>query len=203
MSEQYFSAAPASQDARRMLHVTLRGFEAAMETSNGVFSGSRLDLGTSVLLRHAPELPEHGTFLDLGCGWGLAGVYAALVCGAENVVMTDIDPRAAALARRNARKNGAEGVRVYTGDALEAVPDRAFDRILLNPPYQTDFAVAKRLILKSFNRLEIGGKLFMVTKRRTWYFNKLKSVFGGAHVREADGYFVFEAERRARQYAQK
>ena len=141
--------------------------------------------------------------LDLGCGWGLAGVYAALVCGAENVVMTDLDPRAAALARRNARKNGAEGVRVYTGDALEAVPDRAFDRILLNPPYQTDFAVAKRLILKSFNRLEIGGKLFMVTKRRTWYFNKLKSVFGGAHVREADGYFVFEAERRARQYAQK
>ena len=73
MSEQYFSAAPASQDARRMLHVTLRGFEAAMETSNGVFSGSRLDLGTSVLLRHAPELPEHGTFLDLGCGWGPVG----------------------------------------------------------------------------------------------------------------------------------
>ena len=119
------------------------------------------------------------------------------------MVFTDLDPRAAALARRNARKNGVDGVRVYTGDALEAVPDRAFDRILLNPPYQTDFSVAKRLILKSFNRLEIGGKLFMVTKRRTWYLNKLKSVFGGARVQQIDGYFVFEAERRARQYAQK
>ena len=43
----------------------------------------------------------------------------------------------------------------------------------------------------------------MVTKRRTWYLNKLKSVFGGARVRDVDGYFVFEAERRARQYAEK
>ena len=92
---------------------------------------------------------------------------------------------------------------MYVGDALDAVPDRAFDRILLNPPYQTDFAVAKRLILKSFNRLEIGGRLLMVTKRRDWYFNKLKSVFGGARVQSDDGYFVFEAERRSRQYAQK
>ena len=184
------------------MNIELKGVALEMRSAPGLFSPAHPDRGTLAMLSRVEFYPGQRV-MDLGCGWGLAGVYAALVCGAENVVMTDLDPRAAALARRNARKNGAEGVRVYTGDALEAVPDRAFDRILLNPPYQTDFAVAKRLILKSFNRLEIGGKLFMVTKRRTWYFNKLKSVFGGAHVREADGYFVFEAERRARQYAQK
>ena len=119
------------------------------ETAAGLFSPAHADRGTLAMLACADLAPGQRV-LDLGCGWGLAGVYAALVCGAENVVMTDIDPRAAALARRNARKNGVEGVRVYTGDALEAVPDRAFDRILLNPPYQTDFSVAKRLILKSF-----------------------------------------------------
>ena len=70
------------------------------------------------------------------------------------------------------------------------------------PPYQTDFAVAKRLITR-YLRVEIGGKLFMVTKRKAWYLNKLISVFGGAHVQEVDGYFVFGAERRMRQYAQK
>ena len=165
------------------LRVELGGHTMEFDTAAGLFSPAHADRGTLAMLACADLAPGQRV-LDLGCGWGLAGVYAAL-------------------ARKNARKNGVEGARVYVGDALEAVPDRAFDRILLNPPYQTDFAVAKRLILKSFNRLEIGGKLFMVTKRRTWYLNKLKSVFGGARVRDVDGYFVFEAERRARQYAEK
>ena len=138
------------------LRVELGGHTMEFDTAAGLFSPAHADRGTLAMLACADLAPGQRV-LDLGCGWGLAGVYAALVCGAENVVMTDVDPRAAALARKNARKNGVEGARVYVGDALEAVPDRAFDRILLNPPYQTDFAVAKRLILKSFNRLEIGG----------------------------------------------
>ena len=68
MAEQYFSAEPASKDVRRTLNVTLRGHEATAQVSNGVFSGSRVDLGTSVLLKHAPEPPLTGDFLDLGCG---------------------------------------------------------------------------------------------------------------------------------------
>ena len=67
-AEQYFAAEPQSKDVRKTLHVTLRGNEADVEVSNGVFSGNRVDLGTSVLLRQAPEPPEEGTFLDLGCG---------------------------------------------------------------------------------------------------------------------------------------
>ncbi len=67
---RYFAAEPQSKDVRKTLHVTLRGNEADVEVSNGVFSGNRVDLGTSVLLRQAPEPPEEGTFLDLGCGWG-------------------------------------------------------------------------------------------------------------------------------------
>ena len=184
------------------LRVEFEGRTMDFETADCLFSPAHADRGTLAMLR-ASRLEAGQRVLDLGCGWGLAGVYAALVCGAENVVMTDIDPHAADFARANALRNGVGGVRVYVGDALDAVPDRAFDRILLNPPYQTDFAVAKRLILKSFNRLEIGGRLLMVTKRRDWYFNKLKSVFGGARVQSDDGYFVFEAERRSRQYAQK
>ena len=73
-AEQYFAAEPQSKDVRRKLHVTLRGNEADVEVSNGVFSGNRVDLGTSVLLRQAPEPPEEGTFLDLGCGSDRADV---------------------------------------------------------------------------------------------------------------------------------
>ena len=55
MAEQYFSAEPASKDVRRTLNVTLRGHEATAQVSNGVFSGSRVDLGTSVLLSMRPS----------------------------------------------------------------------------------------------------------------------------------------------------
>ena len=43
----------------------------------------------------------------------------------------------------------------------------------------------------------------MVTKRRAWYKNKMISVFGGVEIRETDGYYVFIAERRSLQYANK
>jgi 16S rRNA (guanine1207-N2)-methyltransferase len=43
--------------------------------------------------------------------------------------------------------------------------------------------------------------MMMVTKRRQWYRNKLAAVFGGVKVREVDGYFVFEAQRRGPSYA--
>ncbi len=174
----------------------------AFATAPGLFSPSRADAGTLAMLSVA-DLAPNLRVLDLGCGWGLVGVYAAHLCGAQNVVMTDIDPRATALAEKNARANGVGAIRVYTGDARSAVPDPAFDRIFVNPPYQSDFSVAGRMIRKGFNRLAVGGRLYMVTKRREWYKNRLIAIFGGVRIHEIGGYFVFEAERRHRQYAQK
>ena len=65
------------------------------------------------------------------------------------------------------------------------------------------FTVAKRFIEKGFNRLKIGGKMYMVTKRKDWYKNKLISIFGGVRIHEIDGYYVFEAEKRSASYAGK
>jgi 16S rRNA (guanine1207-N2)-methyltransferase len=61
--------------------------------------------------------------------------------------------------------------------------------------------VPKHFIEKRFNRLILGGCMYLVTKRRLWYENKLRSVFGGARVRAIDSYFVFQAIKRSFQYA--
>lgn len=74
---------------------------------------------------------------------------------------------------------------------------------LSNPPYHTDFRVAKHFIEKGFNRLAIGGKMVMVTKRRDWYKRKLIAIFGGVQIREVDGYYVFLSEKRSAVYAGK
>lgn len=119
----------------------------------------------------------------------------------ERVVMIDLDPEAVSLARRNAGLNGVPDIAVARGDGLAATRVTGFTKIRCNPPYHVDFAVPKKFIEKGFNRLAIGGHIYFVTKRRRWYENKLRSIFGGVSVFEDGSYFVMEAERRRQSYA--
>lgn len=178
---------------------TLGGISFVLPETEGLFSPRGLDRGTRAMLELYP--PEPGwRVLDLGCGAGPVGIYAAKICGAENVVMTDVDPRAVSAAVRNAEANGLS-VAVFVSDGFRQLTETGLDAIYSNPPYQSDFAVARHFIEKGFNRLNVGGSLFMVTKRRTWYENKLRAVFGGCRVTEKDGYFVFAAQKRSMRYA--
>ena len=176
------------------------GEQITLRTQPGLFSPQRVDRGTLAMLSTV-ELQPGMRVMDLGCGCGVVGIAAAKKCGAENVVMSDADEGAVEAARENSALNGVEGVKIVLSDGFESVDESGFDLILSNPPYQSDFAVAKRFIEKGFNRLKLGGRMVMVTKRLDWYRNKLKAVFGGVRVREVDGYYVFEAERRSLRYA--
>jgi 16S rRNA (guanine1207-N2)-methyltransferase len=88
-------------------------------------------------------------------------------------------------------------------DGFNSLTDTDFDVILSNPPYHADFAVPKHFIEKGFNRLKVGGRMYMVTKRKDWYKNKLTAIFGGVKVFEAGEYYVFCAEKRSARYANK
>lgn len=71
--------------------------------------------------------------LELGTGAGLAGILCALR-GAE-VVCTDINPHAARLARKNAKKNGVGArVEVVMTNLFDGISGR-FDLVLFNPPH--------------------------------------------------------------------
>ena len=176
------------------------GRRLELETRPGLFSPSHADRGTLAMLSQV-EFEPGMRVLDLGCGCGLVGILAALQCGEENVVMSDIDPLAVCVAAKNAARNGVGGVTTVVSDGFSGLTETGFDLILSNPPYQSDFSVAKGFIEKGFNRLKPGGRLVMVTKRRDWYRNKLSAIFGGVRIREVDGYFVFEAEKRGARYA--
>ena len=186
--------------ASRVIEAEVLGERLRLQTAPGLFSPEHVDRGTLAMLSVAEFAPGLRV-MDLGCGCGVVGILAARKCGAENVVMSDVDPSAVEVARRNAVRNGVEGVNCVVSDGFRSVAEAGFDLILSNPPYQTDFSVAKAFVEKGFNRLKIGGRMLMVTKRRDWYRNKLAAIFGGVRVREIDGYFVFEAEKRQSAYA--
>jgi len=185
-----------------VIRTSIKGIEIQLKTVESVFSPRSIDKGTLAMLS-VLNLKDDDKVLDLGCGYGIVGIYAAKVIGAKNVIMSDIDETAVALAKENAAINGVSQIKVVQGDAYECIEDNDFTVILSNPPYHADFSVPKKFIEKGFNKLRIGGKMYMVTKRKEWYKNKLISIFGGVRIYSVDGYYVFEAEKRQSTYSKK
>ena len=162
-TEQYFATEPSSEDVRRRMKVTLRGQDAVVEVSNGVFSGSRLDLGTSVLLRQAPEPPEEGTFLDLGCGWGPIALALGFASPKADIWALDVNERALELTRRNAELNDMGNIHAATADGIPA--ETTFDLIWSNPPIRVGKEVLHTLLMTWLPRLNAGGAAYLVVQK--------------------------------------
>lgn len=183
-----------------MISATIKNIPLKFQTTPGVFSPDGIDKGTAAMLSLV-ELSAGDKVMDLGCGYGAVGIWAAKVIGQEKVVMSDIDEKCVALSKENAVINGVGDIKIITSDGFEDIQDKDFSLILSNPPYHVDFSVPKRFIEKGFNRLAVGGKMYMVTKRKDWYKNKLTAIFGGVKIIETCGYYVFCAEKRGLKYA--
>ncbi|WP_242855728.1 class I SAM-dependent methyltransferase [Ruminiclostridium josui] len=164
-----------------ILDAKVKDIDLKFETSNKVFSPKSIDKGTLAMLS-VVEFEKTDKVLDLGCGYGIVGILAAKILGIENVVMTDKDSIAVELSKKNAALNSVEGVKIIQSDGFKNLDEKDFTMILSNPPYHTDFSVAKEFIEKGFNRLCIGGRMYMVTKRKDWYKNKLTAIFGGTNL---------------------
>jgi release factor glutamine methyltransferase len=85
-------------------------------------------------LRPDPAAPCR--ILDLCTGSGVIAVALAKELPGASVVATELSPEAAAIARRNAERNGvAERVEIREGDLFAPVAGERFDLITANPPY--------------------------------------------------------------------
>jgi 16S rRNA (guanine1207-N2)-methyltransferase len=184
------------------IRANVHGFDLTLQTSPRVFSHRSVDRGTLAMLSVAEIRPDDKV-LDLGCGYGVVGIVAAKLIGPSRITMVDIDEEAVELASLNCHLNGVAGVRVIRSDAFSAVDDTDYTLILSNPPYHEDFRVPKTFIEKGFNRLAVGGRMCMVTKRRTWYKNKMVTIFGGVRIVEVDGYYVFTSVKTGPDYAKR
>ncbi len=186
-----------------MITEQVNGIELKLLTDEEVFSPKGIDLGTKAMLSYV-ELDKEDKVLDLGCGYGIVGIWVAKQIGSEHVTMCDINVKAIECSSMNAIENGVqENLTIVKSDGLEKITDNDYSTILSNPPYHVDFSVPKQFIEQGYRKLKPGGKLYMVVKRKDWYQNKLTSVFGGVTVHEKDGYYVFIAEKRKKKIIEK
>ena len=194
MSDHYYTANPASAHDERRVTLTALGNELVFTTDAGVFSRDGLDKGTEALLNALP-VPMEGRVLDLGCGWGPVGVALGKKYPALEIVMTDINQRAAELARRNLAANGVRA-QVVQGDGFAAV-EGSFDTILTNPPIRAGKAVIYALFREARARLNPGGALYIVIRKQQGAPSALKflrEVYDEAEVIDrSGGYHVIRA----------
>lgn len=171
------------------------GYDYVFHTLDSLFSYKQVDLGTRQMIEHI-ELQSDSKVLDLGCGYGVVGIWATQMIGNQKVVMSDVNVHALKMAAENVKANNLNEIRIIHSNGFDSIQDIDFTLILSNPPYHTDFSVAKGFIEGSYKHLQKGGWLVMVTKRFDWYKNKIQSVFGGVKWIESKGYYVFMAEKR-------
>jgi 16S rRNA (guanine1207-N2)-methyltransferase len=198
-TEHYFAALPKSEAKLGLIRTTLRGKSFEFLTASSVFSKKQVDLGTRLLIE-AMALPETGTVLDVGCGYGAVGIAAASSNPRLRVVLTDVNMRAVQLAKQNIKINKVRNAEVRCGYLYEPVKDVAFNCVLSNPPVSAGMETVKTIITeapqvmadKASFQLVIRSKIG--AKTLPTIFNK---TFGNCMVlARKSGYRVLTAEKQ-------
>ena len=163
MSQQYFAERPAAARRPGTVHVVTGDLHLELATDSGMFSPSRLDPGTRLLLETAPPPPAAGNLLDLGSGYGPLALVLATRSPDAQVWAVDVNTRALELCARNAERAGLRNVRCAApGDP--AVPG-AFGLIWSNPPIRIGKAALHALLAEWLARLEPDGTAYLVVQR--------------------------------------
>ncbi len=149
-----------------------RKIDLSVKTDDGVYKPAEDTFLLLDVLEEIDELPEK--VLELGTGTGIIAIYCAKR-GSE-VIATDINEKALALAEENARLNGVDKkIKFVESNLFENVKGR-FETIVFNPPYlpeeePRDIALdggekgyeLSKLFLKDLGKhLKQGGRCYLL-----------------------------------------
>jgi 16S rRNA (guanine1207-N2)-methyltransferase len=159
----YFEPEPAAASRPRSIRLDLPDRSLQLQTDRGVFSAGRVDPATKYLLLEAPDAPEEGTFVDLGCGYGAIACTLAARRPQAQVWAVDVNRRAVDLCRSNAAALGLTNVKALADDEVPA--DGTVDLIWSNPPIRIGKPALHELLLGWLGRLTPAGTAVLVVHK--------------------------------------
>ena len=199
--EQYFEQRPSSDSSPNEIKFRIRGIDFSFMTDSGVFSKKQLDFGSRLLIETViKDMPKNTgdklSMLDLGCGYGAAGIILKRVFPWISVTMADINERAVSLAKGNAERNLVRYADIRESDVLSGILDE-FDVIITNPPVRAGKKTVFRFYEQSFSHLKKLGILYVVIQRKQGAPSseaKLKELFGNCEAIEKEaGYWILKS----------
>jgi len=147
----------------KTIKVVIKDFNFSFITDHGVFSKAGLDFGSRLLIDSVLGL-KHEKILDMGSGYGPIGIIYKKFNPSSQVTMVDVNDRALALAKRNAKLNNQE-VEVKYSDVFSDVNDK-YDLIITNPPIRAGKDIVYSIFEGAFEHLNDSGVLIFVINKK-------------------------------------
>lgn len=196
MSNQYFENNPNLKSEQLELTYYIKGLVMHFFSDNGVFSKSKVDFGSSLLLKSLPNF-DCKKILDVGCGYGPIGLTIAKMNPSSFVQMIDINERAISLAKKNQSLNLIENAEIFVSNIYENI-DKKYDYIVTNPPIRAGKKVVWEITLGAMNRLLPNGEMWCVIQKKQGadsLIKGLKGVFSSVEIVQKDkGYFIIRSK---------
>ena len=205
----YFSEKQEVKSDRKIIKYEIENKKFEFVTDNGVFSKTKVDFGTDVMLKvffreNTGRKSQKFDVLDIGCGYGVVTVIVKAFFENVKTVSSDVNERALELTTENLLKN--EVVKDENNDfevrksfVFDNISEK-FDVILSNPPIRAGKQTIFQIYEKSFEHLNKNGEFYCVIQTKHGAKStqkKLEEVFGNCETLEIDaGYRIFRSVKK-------
>lgn len=196
--DHYYSKKPSSKSNPKKITTKIGPHNLTFITDAGVFSKTKIDKGSEVLIHAARQSKFiEGNLLDVGCGYGPIGIGLAKTYPNRLIEMIDINERAIDLSNYNARINEIDNAVIYESNIFETVKNKKFAGIISNPPIRAGKKVVHKILEEAYNHLAKDGKLQIVIQRKQGAPSakkKMREVYGNVQRIDLEkGYWVLES----------
>ncbi len=205
----YFSEKQDVKSDRKIIKYEIENKKFEFLTDNGVFSKTKVDFGTDVMLKvflreNINKKNQKFDVLDIGCGYGVVSVVLKAFFQKIKTLSSDVNERALELTTENLLKNKVikdknDDFEVRKSFAFDNISEK-FDVILSNPPIRAGKQTIFQIYEKSFLHLNENGEFYCVIQTKHGAKStqkKLEEIFGNCETLEIDaGYRIFRSVKK-------
>ena len=199
----YFSEKPEIKSEKKTIKYTIQNKKFEFITDNGVFSKSKVDFGTDLMLNEFLKENrglevEKIKILDIGCGYGVVSVVLKSFYPEISITLSDVNERALELSEENLKKYGINDYHIIKSDAFEKITEK-FNVILSNPPIRAGKDIIFKIYSEAYEHLNENGKFYCVIQTKHGAKStqkKLMEIFGNCDTVTIDGgYRIFLSKK--------
>ncbi|MDA8929869.1 methyltransferase [Bacteroidia bacterium] len=180
-----------------LFHTINNDLDLNLKQYAGVFSASKVDIATQLLLETLPHITDSHSVLDLACGNGVIAAYLRKNAPHCSLSVLDDSHLAISSAKLNLTK---ENVDYHWSDSVKACKAKKFDYILCNPPfhfeYENTIEISLNLFREAAQYLADEGQFYIVANTHLNYRSHLIKLFTSvSQVLQSGKYEVIMCEK--------
>lgn len=190
---QYFENDEKVKSNITLKEVEVKNIKYYFYTDNGIFNKSGLDYGTRLLLNNL-DISNKTSFLDIGCGAGVVGIYLRKLNKDFTVDMCDINKRAVDLTNKGLKKNNLVD-NAFISDAYSNIESK-YDCIISNPPIHAGKEKVYEIIRGASSHLNSNGELWIVMRKDQGalsMMNDNKDLYNFEIITKDKGFLIIKA----------